>query len=183
MASMPVFLLLLLLLGTAEVASANTSLPGCPEKCGNITIPYPFGIGPNCSLEGFEVTCNHSKPFMGTSNIELIDVNLTTRVLRVHFYNYRNCLFGSNSTDNTVPQMNYFLDGQRNGVTLAMLWAVGSISCEKDMLDTTSYLCRSENSECFDTPDYSNGYYCSCSAGYEGNPYIPNGCRGTDHEF
>ncbi|XP_034697644.1 wall-associated receptor kinase 5-like isoform X1 [Vitis riparia] len=35
--------------------------PGCPEKCGNITIPYPFGMGKGCYLNrNFEITCNMS---------------------------------------------------------------------------------------------------------------------------
>ncbi|KAI3861081.1 hypothetical protein MKX03_021919 [Papaver bracteatum] len=61
-------------------SSASTSLPlakpGCDAKCGNLTIPYPFGIGPNengCSLTGpelfhYNITCdttyNPPKPFL-----------------------------------------------------------------------------------------------------------------------
>ncbi|XP_078150721.1 wall-associated receptor kinase 3-like [Carex rostrata] len=33
--------------------------PGCEESCGGIPIPYPFGIGLNCSLnDAFNVTCH-----------------------------------------------------------------------------------------------------------------------------
>ncbi|KAJ1273940.1 hypothetical protein BS78_05G024300 [Paspalum vaginatum] len=34
--------------------------PNCTDKCGNISIPYPFGVEPGCFLEGFHVTCNYS---------------------------------------------------------------------------------------------------------------------------
>jgi len=34
--------------------------PGCPDKCGNISIPFPFGMKPGCFLDGFQVTCDHS---------------------------------------------------------------------------------------------------------------------------
>ncbi|KAL2473871.1 Wall-associated receptor kinase 5 [Forsythia ovata] len=41
--------------------TALTKNPHCQNKCGNLTIPYPFGIGEKCYLaERFAVTCNHS---------------------------------------------------------------------------------------------------------------------------
>ncbi|CAL5421505.1 unnamed protein product [Camellia sinensis] len=46
------------------VASAtSTEKPNCPKKCGNITIPYPFGIGnPRCSMnKSFLLKCNISR--------------------------------------------------------------------------------------------------------------------------
>ncbi|KAK1619228.1 hypothetical protein QYE76_024745 [Lolium multiflorum] len=37
--------------------------PGCIDKCGDVDIHFPFGIGPGCFREGFEVLCNHSRVF------------------------------------------------------------------------------------------------------------------------
>ncbi|KAI5331656.1 hypothetical protein L3X38_021782 [Prunus dulcis] len=52
------------LLGAAiftPIAAAAQAKPGCPEKCGNLTIPYPFGIGDGCYLRPeFNITCNQA---------------------------------------------------------------------------------------------------------------------------
>ncbi|KAL4572370.1 hypothetical protein LXL04_019143 [Taraxacum kok-saghyz] len=59
--------------------AANLAKPGCQNQCGNLTIPYPFGVGPGCFLSRwFEITCNTTfnppKPFIGgLSVIEITD--------------------------------------------------------------------------------------------------------------
>ncbi|KAM0953543.1 putative protein kinase RLK-Pelle-WAK family [Dioscorea sansibarensis] len=56
----------------------NGTLPGCQDKCGNVTIPYPFGLSPGCHLPGFNITCNDTynqpKPFISTGNIEIFNI-------------------------------------------------------------------------------------------------------------
>ncbi|XP_037451330.1 wall-associated receptor kinase 5-like [Triticum dicoccoides] len=40
-------------------------LPGCDTSCGNVSVPYPFGMGPSrCYRPGFKLTCDNdgSKP-------------------------------------------------------------------------------------------------------------------------
>uniref|UniRef100_A0A6I9QL05 Wall-associated receptor kinase 4-like n=1 Tax=Elaeis guineensis var. tenera TaxID=51953 RepID=A0A6I9QL05_ELAGV len=55
----------------------HAALPGCPDKCGNIPVPYPFGIGPNCSRKGFEITCSGSnRAFIFNSTIEITNISL-----------------------------------------------------------------------------------------------------------
>ncbi|KAF6987480.1 hypothetical protein CFC21_005123 [Triticum aestivum] len=53
-------LLLPLILLVILAAMAEGRRPGCPDKCGDISIHFPFGIGTGCFRDGFEVLCNHS---------------------------------------------------------------------------------------------------------------------------
>ncbi|XP_074318830.1 putative wall-associated receptor kinase-like 11 [Silene latifolia] len=78
---MSLFLLMLqLLLALRLAVSANISLPNCPELCGKVNIPYPFGVGDNCYYEkAYEITCDNSftppKPFLRKFNVEVLDIN------------------------------------------------------------------------------------------------------------
>ncbi|KAI3995854.1 hypothetical protein MKX01_020389 [Papaver californicum] len=47
--------------GTGNGSTNQLAQPGCRERCGNVTIPYPFGMDDsNCYRPGFQIICNHS---------------------------------------------------------------------------------------------------------------------------
>ncbi|KAI3849327.1 hypothetical protein MKX03_004953 [Papaver bracteatum] len=86
-------LLLWIYLASAEIRVTGSQVitkPGCQDHCGNVSIPYPFGIGPGCFIDGyFEIRCNESllnsvKPVYGQnyniSNISLLDGTMTTQI-------------------------------------------------------------------------------------------------------
>nr|POE88702.1 wall-associated receptor kinase-like 8 [Quercus suber] len=53
-------LLLAVAYGLAEGAPPMAK-HNCPDRCGNVSIPYPFGIGNNCFMhKTYEIVCNES---------------------------------------------------------------------------------------------------------------------------
>ncbi|XP_061981398.1 wall-associated receptor kinase-like 17 [Populus nigra] len=77
------FLLLILLMFQPATAQAPAGLakPNCSDRCGNISIPYPFGIGKDCYMaESFDVECNEtSNPptaFLRSIKMELVNITL-----------------------------------------------------------------------------------------------------------
>lgn len=75
---------------------ATITKPNCQKSCGNLTVPYPFGvgIGTGCSLNAqFNVNCNTSfnppRPFVNTGNLEIIDI--TDGTMRIKNWVGRTC--------------------------------------------------------------------------------------------
>ncbi|KAF3332175.1 wall-associated receptor kinase 5-like protein [Carex littledalei] len=73
--------------------------------------------------------------------------------------------------------MEYFLDSQAKHIAV-LNWAIGDKSCEEAKNDVNSFACKN-NSRCHDSPN-GVGYFCNCSQGYQGNPYVQGGCIDVD---
>ncbi|CAL4984187.1 unnamed protein product [Urochloa decumbens] len=76
--------LLALHLASASAATPPMGLPGCPTMCGNVSVPYPFGIGTGCSIPGFNLTCDatHIPP-----RLLLVGAQATMRVTDIFLQN------------------------------------------------------------------------------------------------
>ncbi|MBA0797903.1 hypothetical protein Gohar_008557 [Gossypium harknessii] len=98
-------MILLNVILTVKASTPAVAKPGCPSRCGDVIIPYPFGTGRDCNITaGFFINCNTSfrphKPFFG--NLEVINIS-TDGQLRIlsntsyDCYNtsYKNWLFYS----------------------------------------------------------------------------------------
>ncbi|KAF8370259.1 hypothetical protein HHK36_031701 [Tetracentron sinense] len=65
-----------------SLTTAQQTLPGCQDKCGNVTVPYPFGLigNSNCYRPQMDINCNHSfnppKLFLSTGIVEVLDISL-----------------------------------------------------------------------------------------------------------
>uniref|UniRef100_A0A0E0GZQ9 EGF-like domain-containing protein n=1 Tax=Oryza nivara TaxID=4536 RepID=A0A0E0GZQ9_ORYNI len=67
---------------------------------------------------------------------------------------------------------------RRGQVPLVLDWAIrDASSCEEAKKHIDSYACVSNNSICLDSRN-GPGYFCNCSKGYRGNPYLQglDGC-------
>ncbi|KAJ0620760.1 putative wall-associated receptor kinase, galacturonan-binding domain-containing protein [Helianthus annuus] len=82
-----ILLLLFMIKTFCLTETSSQPLPGCQERCGTVTIPYPFGITSNCSAhQTYSITCNTSfnppRPFITNNNLEVLEISLegTARV-------------------------------------------------------------------------------------------------------
>ncbi|KAL5577778.1 hypothetical protein UlMin_019477 [Ulmus minor] len=84
--------------------------PDCVDHCGNLTIPYPFGVGDGCFLPDdvprFNITCNTTtgSAYMGTGNVDVTDISLDGE-LTILQYRAVDCYNESGSTDYKDPRL------------------------------------------------------------------------------
>ncbi|XP_042017614.1 wall-associated receptor kinase 2-like [Salvia splendens] len=114
-----------------------------------------------------------------------IPQNVTTVGIRVNSYSnytdvsdFNTCGYAFVVKDSAF---NFSKDNLTNLLDVTRLpavidWAIGNGTCEQAERNADSYACVSANSQCY-KPTNGYGYRCRCKDRFEGNPYLPKGCR------
>ncbi|XP_057987097.1 wall-associated receptor kinase 1-like [Hevea brasiliensis] len=106
------FALIGLLVAAAATQEFTVAKPGCQDRCGNISIPYPFGLTDDCYLDPeFLITCNETfdppRAFLTESRIIVTEITLEGKLHIITFVS-RDCYntnSGTAADDNTSWSM------------------------------------------------------------------------------
>uniref|UniRef100_A0A453LNB7 EGF-like domain-containing protein n=1 Tax=Aegilops tauschii subsp. strangulata TaxID=200361 RepID=A0A453LNB7_AEGTS len=82
----------------------------CITSCGNLSVPYPFGIGPpKCYMPGFNLTCdtNHQPARLMLGTLRVVDFSLRNNTMRVINADRVNNFFIGESIHDIIYEMGY----------------------------------------------------------------------------
>ncbi|RRT47746.1 hypothetical protein B296_00037119 [Ensete ventricosum] len=155
----------LFLASAVAAAASNTTagipMQGCPNKCGEVDIPYPFGIGTDCFMQGFDITCAADPPraFLSTGNMEVLRISLVDHELTVRLYMATQCSDGRINANSSVNDP-YLFSATSNKFTVVGCSTLGYIGGKKNDNDSYTTGCISM---CHEESSVSEGPSCDGS--------------------
>lgn len=161
----------------------------CSRSCGSTNIPFPFGFEPGCyATRRFQLNCASNRILIARPPVkyEVTNISLDDGLLYVNKLsefddanmNYLSIYYGGSGYFG--QQVVYGLDKSDLSEEFGVWrWSAANLTCENAKTDS-AYACRSANSECIGVTHGKLyiGYRCKCFPGFEGNPYVQNGCTG-----
>ncbi|KAL2503449.1 Wall-associated receptor kinase 2 [Abeliophyllum distichum] len=143
---------------------------GCISTCSDKDDP----VDGSCSGLG---CCQISIP----KDVWKVEVSLSRYENDTNVGNFNNCSYAFLAEESAFNFTASTLSSLSNVKKLPMVvdWAIGNGTCEDARKNMSSYACKSTNSKCY-KPDNGDGYRCLCPEGYQGNPYLPDGCQDID---
>uniref|UniRef100_A0ACD5ZCP2 Uncharacterized protein n=1 Tax=Avena sativa TaxID=4498 RepID=A0ACD5ZCP2_AVESA len=146
----------------------------CSRRWGNVSVPFPFGIEEGCSArKSFQLNCLDTSPPILRLDNDMIDVtyiNASEGILGIKY-------------DSSIGEdifNSLYVDPLESA---SVRWAVDNLTCLEAKKNTSGYACVSIHSSCLAVRSSDKGYVgyrCRCLHGFQGNPYIPDGCEDID---
>ncbi|KAM0883188.1 hypothetical protein ACQ4PT_031791 [Festuca glaucescens] len=156
----------------------------CSRWCGNISVPFPFGLEDGCFARmAFQLKCTNST----ISALHFVEDHTEdgSFVNYIHIneglmdIKYSVDMDGEFSVDISTDPGLYISSGESS----SQQWAVANLTCQEAQQNKTGYACASINSTCLGV-NYALGgyigYRCKCMSGFDGNPYVADGCKDVD---
>ncbi|KAE8767413.1 Wall-associated receptor kinase 4 [Hordeum vulgare] len=154
----------------------------CPTSCGYVSIPFPFGTELGCFANlHLYLTCTPGPgttvpPVLKLTDRKIVtDISIDDGILQVQEVSGTDDFMSGSNSD---PP--HYVSSTQWGV---VKWVIDNMACEH-AVKKSDYGCFSTHSGCIDVTDDTTlkhvGYRCKCSPGFEGNPYIQDGCRDTN---
>ncbi|TKW40189.2 hypothetical protein SEVIR_1G232300v4 [Setaria viridis] len=169
----------------------------CKRSCGNMSIPFPFGLEEGCfAHQKFRLSCVSDK-FVVLDREDGTKYKVTTLQVDDGYLGVTSMLNDSSSSDDEVVVV-HTTDGDfdyrvpreamRNLIEFSqefdirMRWAVSNLTCGTASQRSTTYACISAHSQCVNVTHGTLylGYRCKCLPGFYGNPYVQDGCKDID---
>ncbi|MBA0832172.1 hypothetical protein Goarm_016578 [Gossypium armourianum] len=108
-----IFIFLVLLLTKVALASNSTAIPiakpRCNDTCGQVRVPYPFGIGPDCYRDSwFEVLCNETlsppSTLLKKINMEVLNFSYVPEYTSIEFVRVKSPVISKNCSRRETEQ-------------------------------------------------------------------------------